>query len=80
MSATKIEVSIDNALLQRVDQVLKAHSFHSRSQIVQQALSEKMSRMDTEALARECAKLDPGAEQAMAEEGLESDLASWPKY
>ncbi len=28
----------------------------------------------------ECAKLDPRAEQMLAEEGMESELAEWPEY
>jgi metal-responsive CopG/Arc/MetJ family transcriptional regulator len=80
MSATKIHVSIDSSLLQRLDQVVKSRSFASRSEIVQEAVSEKINRLDTASLARECAKLDPMAEQALADEGLQSDLASWPKY
>jgi len=31
-------------------------------------------------LARECAKIDPIFEKAMAEEGLTEDLSAWPKY
>ena len=30
--------------------------------------------------AEECAKLDPAAERAMAEEGLGADTAGWPEY
>jgi len=37
---------------------------------VQEAVAEKISRMDKSALARECAKLDRNSEQAMADEGL----------
>ncbi|MGP8080570.1 MAG: hypothetical protein ACLPVI_08700 [Dehalococcoidales bacterium] len=31
-------------------------------------------------LRKECAKLDPKAERAMAEEGLSEDFNNWPKY
>ena len=31
-------------------------------------------------LARESAKLDPHAEQSLAEEGMQQELASWPEY
>jgi hypothetical protein len=37
-------------------------------------------RPDREALARECAKLDPAEEKAMAEEGMAAELADWPPY
>jgi hypothetical protein len=29
---------------------------------------------------RECAKMDPRQEQAMAEEGFPEDMKIWPKY
>ena len=31
-------------------------------------------------LARECSKLDPKYEQALAEEGLTMELEEWPEY
>jgi hypothetical protein len=31
-------------------------------------------------LARECAKLDPEFEKALADEGLDADLRGWPEY
>jgi hypothetical protein len=36
--------------------------------------------MDRGRLARECAKLDPKFEQALAEEGIGSEMAQWPEY
>ena len=80
MSATKIAVSLDQSLLQQLDKLVKTGLFRSRSQAVQEAIFEKLSRMDKSALARECAKLDRKSEQAMADEGLAGELATWPKY
>jgi metal-responsive CopG/Arc/MetJ family transcriptional regulator len=80
MSATKVAVSIDQALLERVDSLVRTHTFRSHDEMIQEAISEKVSRMDSSALAEECAKLDPKSEQAMADEGLAADLATWPKY
>ncbi|MGD0412235.1 MAG: ribbon-helix-helix domain-containing protein [Verrucomicrobiota bacterium] len=71
---------MDETLLQRLDRLVKSRSFRSRSQVVQEAVSEKISRMDKSALAKECAKLDRTFEQAMAEEGLATEVAAWPKY
>jgi hypothetical protein len=31
-------------------------------------------------LARECAKLDPAKEKALAEEGMGEELQPWPEY
>ena len=80
MSATKVAISMNETLLQRLDRLVKTRSFRSRSQAVQEAVAEKISRMDKSALARECAKLDRKSEQAMADEGLATDISTWPKY
>ncbi len=61
---------MDGTLLQRLDRLVKTRSFRSRSQAVQEAVAEKISRMDKSALARECGKLDRKFGQAMADEGI----------
>ena len=48
--------------------------------MVQEAVAEKISRMDKGALAREWAKLDRKSEQAVADEGLATEISAWPKY
>lgn len=81
MGATKIAVSLDDAVLRQLDRLVQNRSFSSRSQAVQAAVSVKIGRMmDNGALARECAKLDRATEQTLADEGLATDVASWPKY
>jgi len=70
VSGTKVAISMDETLLQRLDRLVKTRSFRSRNQMVQEAVSEKISRMDKSALARECAKFYRKSEQAMADEGL----------
>ncbi len=80
MSTAKVAISMDEDLLQRLDRLVKTRSFRSRSQAVQEAVSEKISRMDTSVLLSECAKLDRKAEQAMADEGLATEISAWPKY
>jgi len=47
---------------------------------VQEAITEKLARMERSRLARECAKLDRASEQAMAEEGMSDEAAKWPEY
>ena len=44
--------------------------FPNRSKAIQEAIEDKLNRLERTRLAEECAKLDPVAEQAMAEEGL----------
>jgi hypothetical protein len=52
----------------------------SRSQVIQEALEEKIGRLNRTRLARECAKLRPTDEQAMADEGLAGEVGQWPEY
>ena len=44
------------------------------------ALKEKLDSLESNRLARECAKLDPDFEKSLAEEGLSEDLSEWPEY
>lgn len=56
------------------------------SQLPPEEVAELMRRLakhrpyDKERLARECAKLDPAEEQAMADMGLAAEAAQWPPY
>jgi len=70
MSATKVAVSMDESLLLRLDKLVRTHPFRSRSQVIQEAVAEKIDRMDKSGLARESAKLDRKFEQSLADEGL----------
>jgi metal-responsive CopG/Arc/MetJ family transcriptional regulator len=80
MSVAKIAITLDQDILNEVDRLVKRRVFPSRSRAIQEAVMEKMSRMSANRLARECARLDPESEQALAEEGLSGEVASWPKY
>ncbi len=80
MSAAKIAVSIDRALLTDVDTLVKKGAFASRSQAIQEALREKLARHKRTRLARESARLNPAFEKALAEEGLSREVTEWPAY
>ena len=80
MSAAKIAITIDTASLLRVDRLVKRGVFPNRSRAIQQAVSEKLERLERRRLAEECAKLDPAFEQSMADEGLSAESSSWPEY
>ncbi len=80
MGTTKVAITIDRRLLGRLDALVKRKAFANRSRAIQQAVEEKLAQLDRSRLARECAKLDPRAEQALAEQGLGRDLAEWPEY
>ena len=76
----KVAISLDENTLDRLDRLVKNHVFPNRSQAIQEAVEEKLSRLDRSRLARECAKFDPAFEKSLAEEGLSEELAEWPEY
>lgn len=80
MSVAKIAVSLDENALARVNRLVSEGKFPSRSSLIQEAVTEKLNRMGKTRLATECAKLDPGFERALADEGLAEELATWPEY
>ena len=80
MSVSKVTISIESGLLRRVDHLVKSRVFSNRSQAIQAAVEEKVARLDNNRLAQECAKLDRAQEQALAEEGLASEVAEWLEY
>jgi Arc/MetJ-type ribon-helix-helix transcriptional regulator len=80
MCSARIVISLERKLLAKVDSLVKTGDFLNRSQAVRSALREKVARLEHTRLARECAKVDPREEQAMAEEGMRADTAKWPKY
>ncbi len=80
MSKSKIAITIEEATLERLDELVAQSMFPSRSQAIEEALEEKLSRLKRTRLATECAKLDPEFERALAEEGMSEDLRQWPEY
>jgi metal-responsive CopG/Arc/MetJ family transcriptional regulator len=80
MSVAKVTISIDETLLRRVDRLVRTRVFPNRSQVIQEALEEKVARIDKTRLARESAKLIPAEEQRLADEGLAGDVTEWPEY
>jgi metal-responsive CopG/Arc/MetJ family transcriptional regulator len=80
MSKAKIAVTIDVKIVDRIDRLVRQRSFPNRSQALEDAMREKLSRMDKTRLARESSKLDPEQEKALAEESLLKDEESWPEF
>jgi metal-responsive CopG/Arc/MetJ family transcriptional regulator len=80
MPRAKVAISLDASTLERLDKLVARAVFSNRSQAIQEAVEEKLSRMEKSRLARECAKLDPTFEKALAEEGLSEDATEWPEY
>jgi len=80
MAVAKIAITLEQDILSEVDRLVRQHIFPSRSRAIQEAVREKMTRLSVNRLANECAKLDPKAEQALSEEGMNKEVASWPEY
>jgi metal-responsive CopG/Arc/MetJ family transcriptional regulator len=80
MAASKIAITLENDTLKRLDMLVKSNFFPNRSKAIQEAVAEKLTRMEKSRLAQECAKLDPDFEQSLAEEGFTSELEEWPEY
>ena len=80
MSVAKVTISIESGLLKKVDYLVKERVFSNRSQAIQSAVAEKVSRLDRNRLARECAKLNKTEEQSLADLGLASEATEWLEY
>ncbi|MBX3330821.1 MAG: ribbon-helix-helix protein, CopG family [Nitrospira sp.] len=80
MAKSKVAISLDESTLDRLDKLVQKAAFTSRSQAIQEAVDEKLARLNRSRLARECAKLDPAFEKSLAEDGLSKDAAEWPEY
>ena len=80
MGKSKVAITLDREVLDRVDSLVKKRVFANRSKVIQRAVEEKLERLERSRLARECAKLDPAFERAMAEEGMSEELSQWPEY
>jgi metal-responsive CopG/Arc/MetJ family transcriptional regulator len=80
MNKTKLAITLEENSVKQLDNLIRKNMFSNRSQAIQEAVKEKLERIERGRLARECAKLDPNFEKAMAEEGLTGDLSEWPEY
>lgn len=80
MAKTKIAVTLDVKTVKKIDILVKKNIFPNRSKAIQEALQEKIKKMEHGRLARECSKLDSAFEKALAEEGMSEELNEWPEY
>jgi metal-responsive CopG/Arc/MetJ family transcriptional regulator len=80
MGKEKIAITLDEEFIGELDRLVNRHVFQSRSQAIQEAVSEKLRRIKRSRLAAECGKLQPAFEKAMAEEGMTEEMSQWPEY
>ena len=64
MATVKIAVTLDRNVVARLDKLVEEKKFPNRSRAVQDAVRDKLERLQRSRLARECAKLDPTFEKA----------------
>ncbi len=80
MATAKIAITIEQDLLNRLDLLVKSRQYPSRSKAIQEAVRAKLQEIEENRFETECAKLDPDFEQALADEGIASELNEWPEY
>jgi len=80
MAASKIAITLDDKMLKQIDILVKSKYFPNRSKAIQEAVAEKLLRLEKSRLSKECAKLDPEFERSLAEEGFSVELEEWPEY
>lgn len=80
MNKNKIAITLDQDIVARLDLLVRQHIFLNRSKAIQEAMREKIEQIDHTRLMKECEKLDPDFEKAMANEGLSEELIKWPEY
>lgn len=79
MNKRKVAITVEHPLLERIDRLVAQAAFPNRSQAIEQAIREQLERLEADRLGKECAKLDPAFEKAIAEKGLPSGLSAWPE-
>ena len=80
MATAKIAITIEKNILSRLDLLVKAQVFSNRSKAIQEAIKEKLHKLEHNRLEIECSKLNPDFEQTLADEGLFSEIKEWPEY
>ena len=79
MGRAKIAITVDEYALAEIDRLVRQGVFPNRSKAIEDALHERLTRLQRSRLARECAKLDRSEEHALANEGYAGE-GEWPEY
>jgi len=77
MATTKIAITIEEETVRKVDELVAREVYPSRSKAIQEAVADKLARLSRSRLAEQCAFLDVGEEQALAEEFSPEELEQW---
>jgi Arc/MetJ-type ribon-helix-helix transcriptional regulator len=79
MAKAKIAITVDEHMLLAIDRLVSEGVFPNRSNAIEDAVQERITRLHRSRLAHECAKLDRAEEQALADEGYVGET-EWPEY
>jgi Arc/MetJ-type ribon-helix-helix transcriptional regulator len=80
MTTAKIAISIEEDILSRLDLLVKSNIFPNRSRAIQEAVKDKLYKLENNRFEIECTKLNPEFEQALADEGISPEIEEWPEY
>jgi metal-responsive CopG/Arc/MetJ family transcriptional regulator len=80
MAKAKIAVTINKEIVSRIDRLVKNREYSNRSQAIEEAIKEKLLKIDKYRLAKELSKLNITEEKELAEEGIEGDAKEWAQY
>ena len=80
MGKSKIAITLDREIVKRIDYLVTQKAYLSRSQAIEEAVKEKLNKLDKSRLTVELSKLDPNYERDLAEESIEQDASEWPEY
>ena len=79
MPREKIAITLDENTVVRLDRLVRQGAYPNRSRAIEEAVQEKLERLDRRRLASECEKLDVAFEKKLAEEGMSGELIEWPE-
>ena len=80
MNKAKIAITVNPLILGHLDALVERQHFTSRSQTIEIAVEAHLQRLENTRLAAQCALLDKDEERGLAEEGLQAEAQSWPKF
>lgn len=80
MARAKIAITIDQILLETLDDLVKNSLFQNRSQAINNAIKDMLSRIQKTRLELECQKLIMEDEREFADLGIEEDFREWGTY
>jgi metal-responsive CopG/Arc/MetJ family transcriptional regulator len=80
MGKAKIAITLDERTVGRIDRLVRRKTYPNRSRAIEEAVEEKLDRLERSRLARESANLDPAFEKALADEGISEEIREWPEY